>query len=83
LSNDGLDSTTIKNNDNNVDDDEGGPKTGKTAPKQTGIGTAASKLLFTLYPLLSTGWVKKLAAITMYCGEGVAVEMNQQQSKKE
>jgi hypothetical protein len=74
LSNDGLDGTTIKNNGDNVDDNEGGPKTGETVPKQTGIGTAASKLIFTLYPLLSEGWVKKLAAITMYCGEGVAVK---------
>jgi hypothetical protein len=74
LSNDGLDSTTIKNNDNDVNDDEGGPKTGETTPKQTGIGTAASKLIFTLYPLLSEGWVKKLAAIPMYCSEGVAVK---------
>jgi hypothetical protein len=74
LSNNGLDGTTIKNNDNDVDDNKGGPKTGKNVPKQTGIGTAASKLIFALYPLLPEGWVKKLAAITMYCGEGVAVK---------
>ncbi len=74
MSNDSLDGTTIKNNDNDVNDNKGGPKTGKTAPKQTGIGMAASKLIFTLYPLLSEGWVKKLAAIRMYCGEGVAVK---------
>jgi hypothetical protein len=48
--------------------------TAKTGPKQTGIGTATSELILTLYPLLSKGWVKKIAAITMNCGEGIAVE---------
>jgi hypothetical protein len=42
-----------------------------------------SVLIFTLNRVLSEGWVKKLAVITMYCGEGVAVEWEQQQSKKE
>ena len=36
-------------------------------------------------PNLREWWVgeKKLAAITMYCGECVAVEWNRQQSKEE
>ena len=42
-----------------------------------------SVLIFTLNRVLSKGWVKKLAVITMYCGEGVAVEWDRQQSKKE
>jgi hypothetical protein len=74
LSIDGLDGTTIKINDKDVVDDDGGPKTAETVPKQKGKGTATSESIFILYPLLSEGWVKKLAAITMYCGEGVAVE---------
>jgi hypothetical protein len=40
-------------------------------------------LIFTLNLALFEAWVKKLAAITMYCGEGVAVEWGRQQSKKE
>jgi len=39
--------------------------------------------IFTLNLVLFEGWEKKLAAITMYCGEGVAVEWGWQQSKKE
>jgi len=40
-------------------------------------------LIFTLNLILFEGWVKKLATITMYCGEGVAVEWDRQQFKKE
>jgi hypothetical protein len=40
-------------------------------------------LVFTLNLTLFEAWVKKLAAITMYCGEGIAVEWGRQQSKEE
>jgi hypothetical protein len=74
LSINGLDGTTIKINAEDVFNNDDGPKTAETVPKQKGKGTAASELIFTLYPLLSKGWVKKLAAITMYCSEGVGVK---------